>query len=107
MRFATILPFLCAGLGLVRASDDRLLYAIPAGETMAAFTTEFQTACQTWPSAVAAGLTFGEALVEPGNFSGANETTEAKLLCYWTDGTTFPEFTADVAASLGATPVSS
>ncbi|KAJ6532714.1 hypothetical protein DFH09DRAFT_1182032 [Mycena vulgaris] len=103
MRFATILPFICASIGLVHAVDDRLLFAIPSGETMDDFTTAFQTACQTWAPAAEAGLTFEEALVEPGDFRGANPTTEAKLVCSWTNGTTFPTFTTDVAESLGAT----
>ncbi|KAJ6572048.1 hypothetical protein B0H19DRAFT_1372950 [Mycena capillaripes] len=105
MRFATILPFICAGLGLVRATDDRLLYAIPAGDTIDTFTVAFQTTCKNWPPAVDAGLKFEEGLVEPGDFSGKNAATEAKILCYFTDGTTFPEFTTEVASSLGATPV--
>ncbi|KAJ7098301.1 hypothetical protein C8R44DRAFT_988831 [Mycena epipterygia] len=105
MRFATVLPFVFSGLGLVRAIDDRLLYTIPSRDTIAIFTTAFQSTCESWPAA--AGLKFEEALVEPGDFSGANDTTEAKLLCYFADAATgtFPEFTADVAASLGATPV--
>ncbi|KAF7348535.1 Glycoside hydrolase family 81 protein [Mycena venus] len=107
MRFAksTLFSFICAGLGLVHATDDRLLFAIPAGDTIATFTTAFQTTCRNWSPAVEAGLKFEEALVEPGDFSGENATTEAKILCYFTDGTTFPEFTSDVAESLGATPV--
>ncbi|KAJ7512868.1 hypothetical protein B0H11DRAFT_1898133 [Mycena galericulata] len=106
MRFAALIPFLCAGLGLVRAADDRLLYTIPAGDTIDTFTSDFDTTCSTWPPAIAAGLTFVESLVEPGDFSGKNADTEARIVCAWTDGTTITTFTTDVAASLGATPAS-
>jgi hypothetical protein len=89
MRFTILAPFLLASLGLVRARDDRLLYTIPAGDSMDTFTAEyaqsyistamtkphvssFETACSTWPPAIAAGLTFLDFLVEPGDFSGKN-----------------------------------
>ncbi|KAJ7484435.1 hypothetical protein FB451DRAFT_84850 [Mycena latifolia] len=104
MRFAVLLPFLCAGLGLVHAVDDRLLYTIPAGDTIDTFTSDFDDACTTWAPAVYAGLTFVDFLVEPGDFSGKNADTEARIVCAWTDGTTITTFTTDVAASLGATP---
>ncbi|KAJ7894244.1 hypothetical protein B0H14DRAFT_3125649 [Mycena olivaceomarginata] len=104
MQFALSAAFLLAAVGLVHAVDDRLLYTIPAGDTMQTFTSDFTDACSTWPPAVNAGMTFVEALVEPGDFSGKNADTEAKIICGWTDGTTFPTFTEDVAASLGATP---
>ncbi|KAJ7698647.1 hypothetical protein B0H17DRAFT_1196747 [Mycena rosella] len=103
MRFAVLLPFLCAGLGLVRARDDRLLYTIPAGDSIDTFTSDFDDACATWAPAVNAGLTFVESLVEPGDFSGKNPDTEARIVCSFTNGT-ITTFTTDVAASLGATP---
>ncbi|KAJ6557571.1 hypothetical protein B0H19DRAFT_1148121 [Mycena capillaripes] len=99
----TLVPFLFAALGLVRAIDNRLLYAIPAGDSIDTFTSDFDAACASWAPAAAAGLTFAEALVEPGDFSGKNADTEAKIFCTWTDGTTSTTFTKDVAASLGAT----
>ncbi|KAJ7931208.1 hypothetical protein B0H13DRAFT_1959440 [Mycena leptocephala] len=103
MRFTILAPFLLASLGLVRARDDRLLYTIPAGDSMDTFTADFETACSTWPPAIAAGLTFLDFLVEPGDFSGKNADTEARIVCAWTNGT-ITTFTEDVAASLGATP---
>ncbi|KAJ6557563.1 hypothetical protein B0H19DRAFT_1376274 [Mycena capillaripes] len=103
MQLTLLAPLLFAALGLVRAADDRLLYAIPAGDTIETFTSDFTAVCRSWQPAVAAGLTFVEALVEPGDFSGKNADTEAKIFCAWTDGTTTTLFTEDVAASLGAT----
>ncbi|KAJ7479741.1 hypothetical protein FB451DRAFT_1239727 [Mycena latifolia] len=106
MRFAALLPFICAGLGgLVQARDDRLLYAIPAGDTMDVFTSDFDAACGSWAPAIDAGLTAFEALVEPGDFSGKNADTEAKIFCSWSNGPgiNITLFTTDVAASLGAT----
>ncbi|KAJ6616450.1 hypothetical protein B0H10DRAFT_2391792 [Mycena sp. CBHHK59/15] len=69
MKFTTFIPFICAGLGLVRAVDDRLLYTIPAGDTMDEFTA---ATCGSWQPAIDEGLTFVESLVEPGDFSGHN-----------------------------------
>ncbi|KAJ7255282.1 hypothetical protein C8J57DRAFT_1518215 [Mycena rebaudengoi] len=37
MRFPTILPFVFASIGLVRAEDFRELFTIPAGDDMATF----------------------------------------------------------------------
>ncbi|KAJ7098308.1 hypothetical protein C8R44DRAFT_811311 [Mycena epipterygia] len=104
MRFAVLLPFLCAGLGLVHAADDRLLYTIPAADSIDTFTSDFTAACSSWQPAVAAGLTFVDSLVEPGDFQGKHADTEARIVCAWTNGTTITTFTTDVAASLGATP---
>ncbi|KAJ7785255.1 hypothetical protein DFH07DRAFT_948328 [Mycena maculata] len=103
MRLAAILPFFFAGLGLVRAIDERLLYTIPAGDTIDTFTSDFESTCATWAPAIAAGLTSEASLVEPGDFSGANADTEARIYCTWTHGTTIVPFTTEVAASLGAT----
>ncbi|KAJ7723374.1 hypothetical protein B0H16DRAFT_1895815 [Mycena metata] len=101
--FTTSLLF--AAVGLVSAADDRLLFTIPSGESIDAFTADFQTACSTWGPAVAAGLTFVSDLVEPGDFSGKNADTEARLVCAWEDSTgKITTFTTDVATSLGATP---
>ncbi|KAJ7182946.1 hypothetical protein C8R43DRAFT_1101177 [Mycena crocata] len=103
MHFAVLAPFLCAAFGLVRAVDDRLLYQIPAGETIDTFTSDFETTCTSWAPAIDAGLTFSNFLVQPGDFQGKNADTEAKIVCAWTDGTTITTFTEDVAAELGAT----
>ncbi|KAF7351960.1 Glycoside hydrolase family 81 protein [Mycena venus] len=104
MRFAVFASALFAAVGLVQAVDHRLLYIIPAGDTIDKFTADFTNACTNWQPALEQGLTFVEALVEPGDFSGKNADTEAKIICGFTDGTNFPVFTTDVAASLGATP---
>ncbi|KAJ7089260.1 hypothetical protein B0H15DRAFT_281144 [Mycena belliarum] len=112
MRSAVFLPVLCAAFGLVRATpipavDDRLLYKIPAKESMDAFGAAFTSRCSTWePALHGASLTFLQALVEPGDFSGNNADTEVKLVCAWSNDAGIQTFTADVAASLGATPVS-
>ncbi|KAF7343296.1 Glycoside hydrolase family 81 protein [Mycena venus] len=107
MLFTVLASVLFANLGLVRAVDDRLPYWIPAGDTIATFTADFDNACATWPPAIAAGnLTFLFSLVEPGNFQGKNADTEALIACEWTDGvSTIPTtFTTEIAAYLGATP---
>jgi hypothetical protein len=41
MRFPTILPFVFASIGLVRAEDFRELFTIPAGDDMATFEAEY------------------------------------------------------------------
>ncbi|KAJ7614306.1 hypothetical protein DFH06DRAFT_1368601 [Mycena polygramma] len=103
MRFSVLASFIFASVGLVLAADDRLLFTIPAGETIAKFTTDFDNACSTWAPAVAAGLTFVDNLVEAGDFQGKNTATQARLVCAWTNGS-IQTFTTDVATSLGATP---
>ncbi|KAJ6514825.1 hypothetical protein C8R47DRAFT_493500 [Mycena vitilis] len=103
MRFSVLASFIFASVGLVLAADDRLLFTIPAGDTIANFTTDFDNACSTWAPAVAAGLTFVDNLVEAGDFQGKNAATEARLVCAWTNGS-IQTFTTDVATSLGATP---
>ncbi|KAF8172953.1 hypothetical protein K438DRAFT_1772384 [Mycena galopus ATCC 62051] len=103
MRFVAFASVLFAAVGIVHAVDDRLLYEIPAGDTMATFTADWTSTCSTWPPAVAQGLTFSEAFLEPGDYSGQHADTEALIFCAWTNGATFPTFTTEVAASLGAT----
>ncbi|KAJ7512870.1 hypothetical protein B0H11DRAFT_1947750 [Mycena galericulata] len=103
---AILLPFLISALGVVRAEDYRLLYEIPHGESMATFNTTFEFVCAIWPPAKFSGLKFQGALVEPGDYSGKNATTEAKIFCTWTNGTTVTPYTTEVAAFLGAKPVS-
>jgi hypothetical protein len=41
MQFTLSAAFLLAAVGLVHAVDDRLLYTIPAGDTMQTFTSEY------------------------------------------------------------------
>ncbi|KAJ7634963.1 hypothetical protein FB45DRAFT_1002412 [Roridomyces roridus] len=106
MQFTTLLSIALASFGLVRAADNRLLFTIPAGTTVDAFTSSFEAACDSWAPAVAAGLTLQTDLVEAGDFSGQNADTEVRLVCSWTDGTTATLFTTDVAESLGATATS-
>ncbi|KAJ7453788.1 hypothetical protein FB451DRAFT_1408667 [Mycena latifolia] len=104
MRFA-VLPFLLAGLGLVHAADDRLLYKIPNVGALDTFASDFATTCATWEPAIhGESIIFTEALVQAGDFSGNNADSEARVVCAWTNGITIKTFTADVAASLGATP---
>ncbi|KAK7046887.1 glycoside hydrolase family 81 protein [Favolaschia claudopus] len=107
MRFATLAAsVIFAAVGVVRAADDRLLYTIPAGDSMDQFTADFQALCSTWHPAIHGNsLTFLQALVEPGDFQGNNADTEAKIVCSWIDPDgKVSTFTKDVAASLGATP---
>ncbi|KAJ6481974.1 hypothetical protein C8R45DRAFT_1132662 [Mycena sanguinolenta] len=121
MRYHTaFVAILSAAVGLVRAVDDRLLYQIPAGDTMATFTAEYAHIFNArhvhqspsiqleehllhLAAAIAQGLTSPEAFINPGDFQGKNADTEALIFCAWTNGTTFPTFTTEVAASLGAT----
>ncbi|KAJ7789601.1 hypothetical protein B0H14DRAFT_3484024 [Mycena olivaceomarginata] len=104
MQFTAIFASVVfAAVGLIQAADNRLLFTIPAGDSVDTFTADFTDACTAWAPAVDAGFTFVEALVEPGDFSAKNADTEARLICSFTDGTTFPTFTTDVATSMGAT----
>ncbi|KAJ7917341.1 hypothetical protein B0H13DRAFT_2322440 [Mycena leptocephala] len=81
MRFAFLLPILLADASLVSASDDRLLYTIPHPGAMDSFASDFGTTCATWEPAIhGASLIFSEALVEPGDFSGKNNQTQALLV---------------------------
>ncbi|KAJ6452748.1 hypothetical protein C8R45DRAFT_945459 [Mycena sanguinolenta] len=100
MRFTSVASILFAAVGLVHAEDYRLLYQIPAGDTMAEFTTAFQSACNNWAPAEAARASgnFLEAYVQPGDYTGANATTEALIYCSWVI-----TYTVDVAAFLEAT----
>ncbi|KAJ7909381.1 hypothetical protein B0H13DRAFT_2014416 [Mycena leptocephala] len=100
MRSSVLISLLSAAVGFVHAIDNRLLYTIPAGDDMVEFAVAFGNACASWQPAIAAGLTFGGFIVEPGDFRGNNPDTEAKIVCGWSNGMTF---TKDVAASLGAT----
>ncbi|KAF7340527.1 hypothetical protein MSAN_02124200 [Mycena sanguinolenta] len=103
MQFAVLASTVFAAIGLVKAIDYRLLYAIPAGDTMAQFTTDFQNTCSTWAPAEGAGLTFRFAFIRPGDYRGENTDTEALIYCTWEDGATVTAFTEDVAESLEAT----
>ncbi|KAK7059611.1 hypothetical protein R3P38DRAFT_2836826 [Favolaschia claudopus] len=108
MRFATLTTSIFfAMVGLVSARDDRLLFTIPAGESMDQFSTDFQSTCSTWyPAENGDSYTFLDALVEPGDFQGKNADTEAKLVCAWTDTSgDIILYTTDVAEALGATPL--
>ncbi|KAJ7154741.1 hypothetical protein C8R46DRAFT_442991 [Mycena filopes] len=93
--FASSLLF--AAVGLVSAADDRLLFTIPAGDSIDTFTTDFESACSTWQPAIDDGLTFLDYLVEAGDFQGKNADTEARLVCAWTNGSAITTFTTDVA----------
>ncbi|KAF8172946.1 hypothetical protein K438DRAFT_1850891 [Mycena galopus ATCC 62051] len=110
MRFTfAIASVLFAAAGLVRAEDYRLLYQIPAGDTIDTFTTDFTNTCSTWKSGVAAGLDFIEAYIQPGDYTGANADTEALIFCTWANanpvvvGTTVTTYTECAAGYLGAT----
>ncbi|KAF7346700.1 hypothetical protein MSAN_01807800 [Mycena sanguinolenta] len=102
MQFAVLASTVFAAVGLVRAIDFRLLYTIPAFDTIAEFQNDFQNTCSTWLPAEAAGLTFDEAFFRAGDFSGENTDTEALIFCTWSDGASPIAFTEDVAGVLGA-----
>ncbi|KAJ7095033.1 hypothetical protein C8R44DRAFT_813818 [Mycena epipterygia] len=110
MRFATLTSFLLAGAGLVTAEDFRQLFAIPAGDTIAAFTTNFVSTCSTWfPAENGDSLHLLGAQVTPGDFQGKNVNTEALLVCTWVgpnEGDPVQDFTVAVAEAVGATPIS-
>ncbi|KAJ7023680.1 hypothetical protein C8F04DRAFT_1133620 [Mycena alexandri] len=110
MRFATLTSFLFAGVSLVAAEDFRQLFAIPSGETIAAFTTNFVSTCSTWfPAESGDSLHLLEARVTPGDFQGKNVDTEALLVCTWVGpsaGDPVQDFTVAVAEAVGATPIS-
>ncbi|KAJ7793007.1 hypothetical protein B0H13DRAFT_2172166 [Mycena leptocephala] len=92
MRPSVLISLLSAAVGFVHAIDNRLLFTIPAGDDMVEFAVAFGNACALWQPAIAAGLTFGGFLVEPGDFRGNNP----EIVCGWSNGMTF---TKDVAAS--------
>ncbi|KAJ7191272.1 hypothetical protein GGX14DRAFT_601003 [Mycena pura] len=112
MYFAALTSFLLAGasLSLVAAEDFRQLFAIPAADTITAFTTDFVSTCSTWfPAESGDSLHLLEAQVTPGDFQGNNVDTEALLICTWvgpTAGDPVQDFTAAVAEAVGATPLS-
>ncbi|KAF7343992.1 hypothetical protein MVEN_01688400 [Mycena venus] len=110
MRFAILASFLLAGASLVVAEDFRELFAIPTGDTMAAFTTNFVATCSTWyPAENGDSLHLLEARVTPGDFQGKNVDTEALVVCTWVgpnEGDPVQDFTAAVAEAVGATPIS-
>ncbi|KAJ6616459.1 hypothetical protein B0H10DRAFT_1949107 [Mycena sp. CBHHK59/15] len=110
MRLGTLLTLLGSSIGLVHAIDNRLLFTIPAGETMDTFEVDFDNTCSTWGPAADEGLTFISTLFEPGDFSGKNKDTEARLVCSWYNASdpVYKDitFTVAVAEYLGATKTS-
>ncbi|KAJ7436032.1 hypothetical protein FB451DRAFT_1308069 [Mycena latifolia] len=112
MQFTLLLPLFVAALGQLGHSapavDDRLLVQIPSVDGMNAFTDAWTDVCTLWPpfntNAVPnPGMSLVSSLVEPGDFSGNNADTEAKVVCTWTDGTKLIAITPDVADFVGAT----
>ncbi|KAF7374242.1 hypothetical protein MSAN_00307100 [Mycena sanguinolenta] len=110
MRFATLTSFLLAGVSVVAAADFRELVAIPAGDTMAVFTTDFVSTCSTWyPAENGDSLHLLDARVTPGDYQGNNVDTEALVVCTWVgpnEGDPVQDFTVAVAEAVGATPIS-
>ncbi|KAJ7150986.1 hypothetical protein C8R43DRAFT_1236173 [Mycena crocata] len=97
--------------GRVGAADNRLLYTIPAKETIETFRSCFVDTCAkgTWKPAHHKGLTYRGFIFQPGDYSGKHNDTEARLVCSWYN-TSAPEpqppsitFTREVAEYLGAT----
>ncbi|KAF7365897.1 Glycoside hydrolase family 81 protein [Mycena venus] len=112
MQFTLLLPLFVAALGQLGhgapAVDDRLLVQIPSVDGMSAFTDAWADVCTLWPPFNTNGLpnpgmSLVSSLVEPGDFSGNNADTEAKVVCTWTDGTKLIPITPDVANFIGAT----
>ncbi|KAJ7249106.1 hypothetical protein B0H12DRAFT_1234783 [Mycena haematopus] len=129
MQLTLILPIFCAAFGLVQALpqpqvDARPLVQIPSVDGMDAFTVRatgnarttykilttlrWADVCTLWPPFNTGGLpdaghTLVSSLVEPGDFSGNNAATEARVVCAWDVGTTLTDITADVANFVGAT----
>ncbi|KAJ6588196.1 hypothetical protein B0H19DRAFT_200332 [Mycena capillaripes] len=112
MQFTILLPILCAALGqLVQAApttDDRLLVQIPSVDGINAFTDAWIDVCTLFPDfntdgRPKPGLSLVSSLVEPGDFSGNNADTEAKVVCTWANGTTLLPITTEVVNFIGAT----
>ncbi|KAJ7334021.1 hypothetical protein DFH08DRAFT_879937 [Mycena albidolilacea] len=117
MKLTILLPVLSAmsTFGLVHALpnvharvDDRLLFQIPSFDGMSAFTDAWTDVCTLWPpfntnGLPKAGFSLVSLLVEPGDFSGNNADTEAKVVCTWTEGAGLIPITTDVANAIGAT----
>ncbi|KAJ6572045.1 hypothetical protein B0H19DRAFT_1132337 [Mycena capillaripes] len=93
----------------VRAPDNRLLYTIPKNESIDTFRTCFEQTCTkgTWKPPPPKDLTFRGYIFEPGDFSGKNTDTEARIVCSWHNASepnsTSVLFTTQVAKYLGAT----
>ncbi|ESK93862.1 hypothetical protein Moror_13045 [Moniliophthora roreri MCA 2997] len=105
MHLSLPLISLAAIFGVAQAVDNRLLFEVPAGETVEEFSPKFQDSCSTWGPAIDQGLTLQTIYVNPGDFRGQNADTQVKLICsYHNDetGATIT-FTKDVAEDLGAT----
>ncbi|KAK7043257.1 hypothetical protein VNI00_008611 [Paramarasmius palmivorus] len=105
MHFLVPLVYLAGIFGIVQAVDNRLLFQVPDGETVAAFGEQFTNSCETWSPAIDEGLTLQTIYVQPGDFRGENADTQVRLICSYHDddsGETVT-FTEDVAESLGAT----
>ncbi|KAJ7878426.1 hypothetical protein B0H13DRAFT_2346559 [Mycena leptocephala] len=110
MQLTILLPIVAA-LGLVQALptvDDRLLVQIPSVDGMSAFTDAWADVCTLWPpfngiSFPNPGMSLVSSSVEPGDFSGQNAETEAKVVCSWKNGTTLIVITPDVVDFIGAT----
>ncbi|KAJ7669310.1 hypothetical protein DFH06DRAFT_1180562 [Mycena polygramma] len=103
-----ILPLLALIVG-VRAPDNRLLYTVPKHETINTFRTRFEQACQsgTWRPPPPKDLQFRGYIFEPGDYSGKNANTEARIVCSWyspsAPNASSTLFTTEVAEFLGAT----
>ncbi|KAJ7255279.1 hypothetical protein C8J57DRAFT_1721840 [Mycena rebaudengoi] len=115
MRFTrttrlAVLPLLLYGTIGGQATDYRLLYTIPAKDTMATFRVRFDETCPTWKPALENGYTFRGTLIEPGDYSGKHTDTEARLVCSWYNASTVNKptiiFTREVAECLGAVKTS-
>ncbi|KAJ7698643.1 hypothetical protein B0H17DRAFT_1050292 [Mycena rosella] len=116
MRFpaAPLLLRVLLGIAMVgvQAVDNRLLYTIPAKDSIDAFRAAFESTCAngTWTRAHHAlrGLSFRGFIFQPGDYAGKHADTEARLVCSWynasaPDPAPSVTFTTEVAAYLGAT----
>ncbi|KAJ6616457.1 hypothetical protein B0H10DRAFT_2219470 [Mycena sp. CBHHK59/15] len=105
-----LLIALLSSLVAVYAVDNRLLYTIPAGDTIDAFRSQFEKTCSTWRPAKRAGLKFRGVLFEPGDYSGKHTDMEARIVCSWYNTSTpnapSVTYTRAVAEHLGATKTS-
>ncbi|KDN50419.1 hypothetical protein K437DRAFT_255137 [Tilletiaria anomala UBC 951] len=88
---------------LTKRVDNRQLVSFQGGDG-AAFCKAWKCACVNYEPTNTA-LYFQATYCQPGDFSGKNTNTEARVYCTFTDGTTQTQVVKHIAAETGATLV--
>ncbi|ODN73685.1 hypothetical protein L202_07231 [Cryptococcus amylolentus CBS 6039] len=100
-KSATVLATLALIVSPVLAADYRVLVNKPDCQTVDQFKFNYETLCPVFD--VGSPNTYKGVLFEAGDFSGANNATQARVYCTWTNATDGSTYTLsdDVAISLG------